>query len=57
MAATYESETSGVMPSNPGKPTLPCVSWIVVPLSVCIGPLGLITGATYLFPNRPLNPV
>ena len=33
----------------------PVASWITLPLRSVIRPLGLITGLTYLAPNRPLK--
>src|SRR5215470_20413442 len=55
--ATHESDTVASIPSKPGKPAWPFESWIVLPFRSVIGPLGLITGSTYLAPNSPLKPV
>src|SRR5262249_49825794 len=44
------------MPSNPGNPMCPVASLITLPSRSSSGPPGLICGATYLCPNRPMKP-
>src|ERR671937_1712017 len=56
ICATHESDTVASIPSKPGKPTWPLASWMTLPSRSVMGPLGLITGSTYLAPKRPLKP-